>query len=652
MAYKFNSLYSISLDLPRSVKRLVAVLLDVCLCIVTVWLAFYLRLNEFVFLSGDLFLAALISVLIAVPIFIIFGLYRAVFRYSNISTVYVVSRAIGIYGMLYAVAITLFGIPGVPRTIGLIQPLLLFFAVALSRAAVQFLLGDLYLSRVQRALIPKALIYGAGSSGRQLAVSLNNSFDVQIIGFLDDNKALHKQIIEGNTVFSPTELPALIKSKEVSFVLLAMNSVNRRRRNEIIKIMGQYKVAVRTVPSLADITRGTVGEIPYRELDLEDLLGREPVSPNSFLLSKNIEKKTVLVTGAGGSIGGELCRQIIKQQCKKLILVEFNEFSLYRIHAELGKIIEVFPEVRDIELVPVLLSLHEKHRVSHILNIWKPDTIYHAAAYKHVPLVEFNVGVGVSNNVIASLNLAEAAIENGVSNFVMISTDKAVRPTNVMGASKRLAEISLRSFFDHHAGKGSARLSIVRFGNVLDSSGSVIPKFRDQIQDGGPITLTHPDITRYFMTIPEAAQLVIQADSLGESNSVFVLDMGAPVKIAELAARMVELSGLSIKDASNPKGNIEIHVVGLRPGEKLFEELLVSENVQPTKHTKIQMESDPILGWSSLSPELKKLKKCLLGHDDNQILEILAKLVVNYSPSSSVKTFVQLNIAKHNKSPN
>ena len=635
------------LALPRYAKRIIALLVDISLCVLTVWLAFYLRLGEFVSLSGTAFWAVALSVAFALPIFIVSGLYRAIFRYSGYPAMFAVARAIGVYGLLYASLITAVGITGIPRTVGLIQPLLLFFAVGGSRALARYWLGGMYQSHLQIAALPKALVYGAGTAGRQLVSALDNSFEMRVVGFLDDDDRLHGHVLNGKPIFSPMDLVDLIESKGVTHVLLAISSASRRRRNEILKKIAQNQVAVRTLPSFADLAEGRVTTSDLRDLDIDDLLGRESVAPNHILLAKNISSKVVLVTGAGGSIGSELCRQIIKLKPRKLLLVEMSEYALYAIHSELESLREGLGDLDRTRIVPLLASVQDEDRILEIMDTWRPDTVYHAAAYKHVPMVEHNLAEGVKNNVIGTLTTAQLAIEKGVSDFVLISTDKAVRPTNVMGASKRLAELCLQALFANQVSasisqgeRGKTRLSMVRFGNVLDSSGSVIPRFRKQIRDGGPITLTHPEITRFFMTIPEAAQLVIQAGAMAKGGDVFVLDMGESVKIADLARRMIELSGLSLRDESNPEGDIEIVVTGLRPGEKLYEELMLGDNPQPTLHPKIQRAQDPFIPWDQLETDLNALK-ILLGHNNvEMIIAVLQELVAGYQPSDEVVDWV------------
>ena len=640
--------------LPRFSKQAIFVLIDISLCVLTVWIAFYLRLGEFVSLSGNAFSAVAISIALLLPIFKIFGLYRVIFRYSGWQSIYSVLLAIAVYGLLYACVITFIGINGIPRTIGIIQPLLLFFlVVGLRTSALLFLKHIIYRQR-RNSPVPKALVYGAGSAGRQLVSALENTSKMQVLGFIDDDNRLHGNILNNQLIFSPDDLPFLIKSKGISHVLLAIPSASRYRKNEILKQVGSNNVDVRTLPSVTDLADGRVTVSDLRNPEIEDLLGRDSVKPNYRLLSKKIKNKVVLVTGAGGSIGSELCRQIIKLKPKKLLILDNSEFALYSINEELEFIIGSmkFKDKKNL-LVPLLASVQDSKRMLEIMQFWEPNTVYHAAAYKHVPLVEKNLVEGIKNNVIGTLNTAQIAIEKRVSDFVLISTDKAVRPTSVMGASKRLAELCLQALcaqqlqtkttsstdeasMNKSALKTNTKLSMVRFGNVLNSSGSVIPRFRKQIKKGGPITLTHPEITRYFMTIPEAAQLVIQATAMAEGGDVFILDMGEPIKIAELARRMVELSGLSVRDNNNPDGDIEILVSGLRPGEKLYEELLLGDNPEPTIHQKIQRSRDPFISWKELQTEIDNLKILLNQNKIEAILNLLQKLVTGYKPRSKI----------------
>ena len=627
------------LALPRAAKRFVALSVDLGLCVLTVWLAFYLRLGEFVALSGTALWAVGASVGVALPIFVVSGLYRAIFRYSGWPALLAVARAVGIYGLLYASVFTAIGVVGVPRTVGIIQPILLLLFVGASRALARVWLGDQYLSILKHASRPKVLIYGAGSTGRQLAVAMANSHEMQVVGFLDDDDRLHGHVLNGQPIYNPADLDNLATTLNISDVLLAMPSLPRRRRNEILSQIRSAHVAVRSLPSVTDLAQGKVSISDLRELDIDDLLGREPVAPNHILLTKNIVGKVVLVTGAGGSIGSELCRQILAVNPAKLLLIEQSEFALYAIHQELEEKLAGLEAGAGPVLVPLLASVQDEDRMREIMSTWHPDTVYHAAAYKHVPLVEHNPAAGIKNNVLGTLRTAQAATENGVTDFVLISTDKAVRPTNVMGASKRLAEMALQALA---ATSARTKFSMVRFGNVLGSSGSVVPKFRQQIRDGGPITLTHPEVTRYFMTIPEAAQLVIQAGAMAKGGDVFVLDMGQSVKIMDLARRMVELSGLTVKNEQNPDGDIEIEVTGLRPGEKLYEELLIGDNPKPTVHPRIMNAHEEFIPWAEFAARLNALEIALNANDVGVIRLMLQQLVTGYTPCDEIVDWVYL----------
>ena len=638
------------LALPRAAKRLVALSVDMALCVLTVWLAFYLRLDDAISFTGNsqwapgARWAAGVSVLLALPIFVVNGLYRAIFRYSGWPALLTVARAIGNYALLYAVVFTAVGIPGVPRTVGIIQPMLLLLLVGASRALARVWLGDQYQTILQRASRPKALIYGAGQTGRALAAAMANSHEMQVVGFLDDDDRLHGHVLNGQPIYAPADLPELVANLGVADVLLAMPSIGRKRRNEILAQISTAQVSVRTLPSLADLAQGKVSVSDLRDLDIDDLLGRDPVAPNHLLLAKNIVGKVVLVTGAGGSIGSELCRQILAVGPARLLLIEQSEFALYAIHQELEDKLAGSPATGATVLVPLLASVQDPDRMREIMATWLPSTVYHAAAYKHVPLVEHNPAEGIKNNVLGTLRTAQAAAEAGVGDFVLISTDKAVRPTNIMGASKRLAEMVLQALASHVGGRqaGGTRFSMVRFGNVLGSSGSVVPKFRQQIRDGGPITLTHPDITRYFMTIPEAAQLVIQAGAMAKGGDVFVLDMGESVKIMDLARRMVELSGLTVRSETQPDGDIAIEVTGLRPGEKLVEELLIGNNPQPTTHQRIMKAHEDYLPWALLEPKLEALEVALNVNDVGLVRAMMLELVTGYAPTDDIVDWVHM----------
>ena len=614
-------------NIPRYAKKTIAIFIDVGLCILCTWFAFYLRLEEFIRIDDITILAVLISIILAIPIFWLLGLYRTMFRFASLAIIFTVAVAVLTYALLYFAVVGIYGIQGIPRSIGIIQPLLLFFGIISSRSIVRYLFIKIYFKKSQNK--KKVLIYGAGSAGRRLLASLENNNEMKVVGFLDDDKYLQNQKMLGQNIFSPLKIKDLIRFKDINLVLLALPSVSRNKRNQIIDDLNTHPIIVKTLPSIQDIVDGKISVSDIKDLTIEDLLSRDPVQPNLELLSKNIESKVVLVTGAGGSIGSELCRQIIKLNPKKLLLLELNEFALYTISEELKNL------NKNLKIISLLANVQNSLRVNEIFKTFKVDTIYHAAAYKHVPLVEENICEGVKNNVFGTYILAQAAIQNRVSNFVLISSDKAVRSTNIMGASKRLAEICVQGLYSDNKDK-HIKFAIVRFGNVLQSSGSVIPKFKKQIKEGGPITLTHPEVTRYFMTITEASQLVIQAGAMSESCEVFVLDMGKSIKIKDLIHKMIKLSGLTIKDDKNLDGDIEIKVTGLRPGEKLYEELLLGDNPQKTYHNKIQKAQDPFIPFNQLKVDLDNLTILLNESRVVEVKNMLDKLLPSYQSNSKI----------------
>ena len=631
-------------------KRVIVLCVDIILSVLTVLFAFYLRLGEWVSINSsywNVWLALALAVAISIPIFIVSGFYRNIFRYAGLPVLMSLVISISIYGVIYAFVFTVIGFNGVPRTIGLMQPILLLFVVCISRIMASFLLGGAYASGSRSKKITRALIYGAGSTGRQLSNALVNHSHIKVIGFLEDDNQLVGNSLNGVKIYASNELYKLIDKYEISEVLLALPRISRMRRNEIIAYIQSFKTHVRTLPSFTDLAKGRISFADIRELDVEDLLGRDSVPPDASLLRKNILDKVVLVTGAGGSIGGELCRQILSQNPKKLILLEQGEFNLYRIHQELIERIAK-SNAQNIDLIPVLASVRDEATVRKVFSEYLPNTVYHAAAYKHVPLVEDNLFEGIANNVFGTMVMAKASYEHGVQSFTLISTDKAVRPTNIMGASKRLAEMVLQAISDGQSISGNELtfspsktiFSMVRFGNVLDSSGSVVPKFKEQISNGGPLTLTHPEVTRYFMTIPEAAQLVIQASALATGGEVFLLNMGNPIKIYDLAKRMIELSGLTISDQQNPNGDIEILVTGLRPGEKLYEELLIGDDPQETSHPKIMKAHENFLHLDELDKKLEILLLQCSQQNRASTIALLQELVEGYSPDIKIHSAV------------
>jgi FlaA1/EpsC-like NDP-sugar epimerase len=643
MLVKIHTAAKSILNLPRFTKQIIAVIVDLNLCVLSTWFAFYLRLDQFISIQGVALTAVSVSVALALPVFWLLGLYRTIFRYSGLSIMFSASIVLLIYGLLYFLVFGVYGVVGIPRSIGILQPMLLFFAVVSSRLFVKYLLGGNYLFKDKSQSLKKTLVYGAGSAGRQLVSALANSNELKVVGFLDDDDRLHGQVLQGQEIYSSLKIADLIKSKEAQLVLLALTSVSRSRRNEILKNLSNYPLQVQTLPTVADIIQGRVNLSDIKDLDVDDILNRDQVLPNSQLLSKNITSKVVLVTGAGGSIGSELSRQIVKQNPEKLLLLELNEFALYKIYEELRIANE------NLKIIPLLVNVQDQTKVNEIFKTFKVDTIYHAAAYKHVPLVEENISESIKNNVFATLVVAKAALSQSVKNFVLISSDKAVRPTNIMGASKRLAELCIQGLYQS-AKNNKTKMSIVRFGNVLESSGSVIPKFKTQIKNGGPITLTHPDVTRYFMTLVEASQLVIQAGAMSEDCDVFVLDMGESIKIKDLIYRIVKLSGLSVKDENNKEGDIEVKIIGLRPGEKLYEELLLGDNPQKTQHSKIQKAQDPFIPFNQLEVDLNNLRTLLDNNKVSEVKELLTKIVKTYKSNSAIVDHVYLEQSKLDKS--
>ena len=630
------------LALPRSAKRFLVMGLDVVLAMVSVWAAFYLRLDEASLPHLQQKYVYLLAPAIAIPIFIRFGLYRAIFRYTGMAALAATAKAVALYTALFFGALLVLKLEGVPRSAGLIQPILFLLLVGGSRAVARFWLAGW--SAKARHTEGRLLIYGAGDAGVQTASALGIGSRFVLLGFIDDDATKVGRSINGVNIMGSDDVADAVERMGVTDILLAMPSLAREERNRIIARLSSLPVHVRTLPAMVDLASGKVAIQDFQELGAEDLLGREPVPPNPALLARNLAQQVVLVTGAGGSIGGELCRQIIFQRPSRLVLVEHNEFGLYTIHAQLlGLCAE---HELAVEVIPLLASVGNFGRLREICQFYQPATVYHAAAYKHVPLVESNPSEGVLNNVFGTLNMARAAMESGAAHFVLVSTDKAVRPTNVMGATKRMAELVLQALaankslrFHLPDGSYSAEVqnntvfAMVRFGNVLDSSGSVVPLFRRQLQGGGPLTVTHEDVTRYFMTIPEAAQLVLQAGAMARGGDVFVLDMGQPVKIMDLARRMIRLAGMMLKDDASPHGDIEIIITGLRPGEKLYEELLIGDNPEPTAHERIMKAREAFVGWPELAPILVEMRQAAIQSNEAVIRAILMDLVHGYNPS-------------------
>lgn len=607
------------------------------------WLAFSLRLDTIHWPEGLQWAVYVLGPVIALPVFIQMGLYRAIFRYNGIAALLVTGQAVATYGAMLLVLLLFAKWEGVPRSVGILQPLILLLLVGASRA-----LGWLWLSGRAGNAPHRLLIYGAGTAGAQTAAGLANARHYTLRGFVDDDPHKIGSSINGARVHAPDTLAKLVNREGITDVLLALPSASHERRRDIIKRLSDLPVRIRTLPSLTDLASGRVSVTDFQDLDIVDLLGRSPVAPDQNLLERNLQGVVVMVTGAGGSIGSELCRQILRAHPSKLLLVEHSEYALYSIHQELQASIQAQPNGKAVcsTLVPLLANVADEARMARICREHQPDSIYHAAAYKHVPMVEANAAEGIFNNVFGTLSIVRAALKNGTRHFVLVSTDKAVRPTNIMGASKRIAELVLQAIsacaqppFDIEncdapiPWSSPTCFSMVRFGNVLGSSGSVIPLFRRQIAAGGPVTVTHPGVTRYFMTIPEAAQLVLQAGAMAEGGDLFLLDMGEPIRIVDLARRMVALSGLTVRDEQHPGGDIAIEFTGLRPGEKLYEELLIGDHPLSTAHPRILRAREEHAPWEGMQATLEALRRATLADDTAAIKALLHQLVPGYQPS-------------------
>jgi FlaA1/EpsC-like NDP-sugar epimerase len=613
------------LCLSRALKRVVSVAIDTLLICISFWGGYWVRLDTEVPIFS-LQHWELLCVLIPITVFIFakLGLYRSVLRYVGFKVLWTVSLGVFL-SSLALVLLSFYWVIPLPRTVSIIYFAFAVLLIGGTRLLFRALIGSYNNKRVP------VLIYGAGSSGRQLQLALNQGQEFCPVAFVDDDLNLRKTLIQGINVYGPESIAKLIEQFDVKKILLAIPSASRATRQAVIQRLEPYPCEVLSIPGMADLVAGKSQISELNEVSIDDLLGRDPVDPIPKLMNANITGKHVMVTGAGGSIGSELCRQIIRCKPTKLVLFELSEYGLYAIDKELNEILRL--EGLQVEIVPLLGSVQRQNRLKAVMSNFRIQTVYHAAAYKHVPLVEFNVVEGVRNNVFGTLYCAQAAIQSGVETFVLISTDKAVRPTNTMGTTKRLAELVLQAL---SAKQTKTRFCMVRFGNVLGSSGSVVPLFRRQIRQGGPITLTHPEIIRYFMTIPEASQLVIQAGAMGAGGDVFVLDMGQPVKIIDLARRMVKLSGLDVRDNKNPDGDIEIKITGLRPGEKLFEELLIGDEVAGTVHPRIMTAKEVMLPWDALRHLLLKLDKACHEFNHEDIRNILLDAPAAFNPTDGI----------------
>ena len=633
-------------SLHRYFKRGIAIITDIFLCLFTLWLAFYLKLEEFILLKNIGLTPIFLTIFLAISIFWVNGLYRTLFRYAGLYILTSISISVAIYGLIFFSIISVYGMTGVPRSIGVIQPVLLYISLLICRFfGKYFLTGTFNKSEKNRENI---LIYGAGAAGRQLFTSLEGNSKYKVVGFLDDDPNMHRQNLLGQNIYDPKDLEKIKNNKDIKLILIAIPSLNKFKKNKIIQKISNYKILIKTLPNLSDIIEDKLSFSDIKDFLIEDLLDREQVEPVNELLSKYIKSKIILITGAGGTIGAELSRQILKQKPKKIILFELNEFALFKIYEELSGI------HKNLEIVPLLGNILDQKKLEKVFKTFKVDTVYHAAASKHVTLVESNICEGVRNNILGTLYVVKAAINEKVKNLVFISSDKAVRPTNIMGASKRFAELCLQVY------KGKSPLtnfSIVRFGNVLASSGSVVPKFKQQIIEGGPVTLTHNEVARYFMTVPEAAQLVIQAGALGKNAEVFVLDMGKSIKIRDMIIKMINLSGQKIKDENNLEGDIEIKVTGLRPGEKLYEELLIGDNPQKTIHPKIRKIQEPSISFDQFERSINELTIQLDNQNSKEVKKILDRVIRFYNSNSKLVDYIyneekDLNEPLQNKDDN
>ena len=648
--------------LPRWQKRALQVVVDVLLVWAALWLGFAVRYGSGANIDpfgGHAWLFAL-APLIAIPLFVRFGMYRSVMRYLGNDALLAIGKAVTLSALLLALAVYWHqeAPKTVPRSMVLNYWLLSLLLIGGLRMLMrQYFMGDWYSSsqpfRLNRNAdnLPKVAVYGAGAAGNQLVGALRLGRTLKPVAFIDDDPGIVDRVIAGLRVYSSGNIQQMIDETAADQILLAIPSATRARRREVLQKLEQYPLHVLSGPGFMDLASGRVKVDDVQEVDIADLLGRDPVPPRMALFERCVRGKVVMVTGAGGSIGAELCRQLVSAGPTTLLLFDHGEFNLYSIHRELEQ--RLAHQSLPVRLVPILGSVRDPRLLLDVMQTWAVDTVYHAAAYKHVPMVEHNIAEGILNNVLGSTHAAQAAVKAGVESFVLISTDKAVRPTNVMGSTKRLAEMVMQAlsresapvlFGDdesvHQVNK--TRFCMVRFGNVLGSSGSVIPLFREQIRRGGPVTVTHPNITRFFMTIPEAAQLVIQAGAMGQGGDVFVLDMGQPVKIAELAEKMISLSGLKVRSANTPGGDIALEFTGLRPGEKLYEELLIGAGAQHTEHPMILRASEECLAWKELKGVLAELLATLEQKDYARVRQQLRAVVSGYAPEGEIVDWFHL----------
>ena len=608
----------------RSKKTFILMIIDYLLLVICFELALSIRANEWFIpnLQSSILLIFMTPVL-AIPIFYFSGLYQSFTRYTSIYSIRILIFGISLYTLIWFLIVLIPNLITKPYDFLIINWLLTVFFIGGIRFIFREILNIYQADEVRK----NVLVYGAGYSGTRLASTINSDVSIKLEGFIDDDKEKQGLSIDGVKVYKREDLDLLIKENDIDEILLAMPSIARSEIRKILQHLNRYPVVMRTVPDMSDYLHGKLSFSSLKKIRIEDLLNRGIREPDTELLSKDIKDQNILVTGAGGSIGGELCKQIIRLKPNSLVLIDIAEYSLYKIERELDELEE------DVRILTILANVTNQKRLERIMSQYKIDTVYHAAAYKHVPLVEKNTLAGVRCNIFGTLAICNAALKSKVKSLVYISTDKAVRPTSIMGATKRFAELILQSkSVSHKKENSNIRISMVRFGNVLGSSGSVVPLFEEQIQKGGPLTITDPNIIRYFMTIQEASQLVIQAGAMGNSGEIFLLDMGEPKKILDLAKDMIQLSGMSVKDKDNEDGDIEIKFIGLRPGEKLYEELLIDSRSEKTLHPKIMQAIDEGDDWRVLEGYLLRFKIAIENEDYNEITNILLESVEGFKP--------------------